>query len=97
MAFYLYLLRPPAGWSLGVLLVLAGLTFVPLRYLYPSRGGRASFLVGFGAVWALSLVAILWLWERAPHGLLLGSLAFPAYYLGASWAISAARWRRHIG
>ena len=43
IALYLYLLRLPAAWTLAVLLVFAALTFVPARYLYPSKkGGRGG-------------------------------------------------------
>jgi phosphatidylcholine synthase len=92
IALYLYLLRLPPGLSLAILLFFAALTFVPARYLYPSRGGGASFVVAFGAVWAIAVAAILWLWTGAPRALVVGSLAFPAYYIGASWTVSVRRW-----
>lgn len=92
VALYVYVLPLPAAWILSVLLFFAGLTFVPARYLYPSRGGRSWFVLAFGAAWAVALGAILWLWAGAPPALVLGSLAFPAYYLAASWAVSARRW-----
>lgn len=92
IALYLYLLRLPPGLSLAILLFFAALTFVPARYLYPSRGGGASFVVAFGAAWAIAVAAILWLWTGAPRALVVGSLAFPAYYVGASWTVSVRRW-----
>lgn len=95
LALYLYLLHLPGGWTLAVVLFFAALTFVPARYLYPSHGGpHASFVIAFGTAWLASLLVILWLWQRAPLGLALASLTFPAYYLGASWAVSVAWWRR---
>ncbi len=92
VALYVYLLSLPAAWALSVLLFFAGLTFVPARYLYPSRGGRSWFVLALAAAWAVALGAILWLWAGAPPALVLGSLAFPAYYLAASWAVSVRRW-----
>src|SRR5262245_22792950 len=45
VAFYLYALRPLPGWfAAGVLLLFAGLTFVPLRYLHTSHPGRLNRL-----------------------------------------------------
>lgn len=98
VALYLFLLRLPPPWALALIVALAVLTFVPLRYLYPTRGGpaaRATILLG--GIWAISLVVILWQWERAAAGLVIGSLYFPAYYLAASWYVSLKRVRRQPG
>jgi len=95
VALYLYLLRIPSAWALALLLVLAVLTFVPARYLYTTAGGRFGLFTNlFGALWAISLLAVVWLWEDAPRPLVLASLTFPAYYMGASWLMSIRRWRR---
>ncbi len=89
VAFYIYVLRLPAAAALAIILVLAVLTFVPTRYLYPSHAGRWSRLTNaFGVVWLVSLLAILWMWGSSPRWLVVGSLAFPAYYMLASWAVS---------
>jgi len=105
VAFYLYVLHfhvvpLPGTVSIGLLLTLAILTFIPSRYLYPSFGGRLSRLTNvLGAIWA---GLILWIWLMLPTRpdssrqailltpLVLLSLAFPLYYLAASWLIS---WR----
>jgi phosphatidylcholine synthase len=107
IALYLYVFQLPAAWTIAVLLFFSLLTFVPARYLYPSRrGGRLSRLTNqLGAVWGL---LIIWLLYRLPsepiHGryadeqtrlLALISLAFPIYYLTASWAVSLHRLWRH--
>lgn len=88
VAFYLFFLGPPPWLSVAITLVLAGLTFVPSRYLNPSRAGPLSRVtIISGAVWGMLLLAFL-------AGLLegrawvLASLAFPAYYMIASWAIT---------
>jgi phosphatidylcholine synthase len=103
VAFYLYLFQPPAGWTIALLLVFSLLTFVPAVYLYPTRrGGKLNRLTNWlGAVWGLLLV---WLLYRLPSETtngqyadewtrLLGvvSLAYPIYYLAASWGISLNR------
>jgi phosphatidylcholine synthase len=107
VAFYLYVLQPLSPWlSLGIVVGLALLTFVPARYLYPSMGGRLNRVTNvLGAGWAGLLVGILWLLPPSPVQTLspaenparevaLLSLYFPAYYMVASWVVSLRIWRR---
>ncbi len=98
VAFYLYVLRLPGWFAVGVLVGLALLTFVPARYLYPTQRGPLSRLTNLlGGVWTMLLVAILWRLPADPagddvtRGLALVSLFFPIYYLAASWVITV-RW-----
>jgi phosphatidylcholine synthase len=101
VAFYVYVLQPPAAVALGILWILAVLTFVPSRYLYPSRGrGRINLLANLlGAAWAVLLVWILVRLVTRGAGdeltgwLTVASLSYPVYYLGASWLVSAEYWR----
>jgi phosphatidylcholine synthase len=109
VGFYLYLLNayvmPLPGWlSVGLLVGLALLTFVPARYLYPTQKGRLNRLTNvLGAAWAVLLVWILYRLPVEPpveppadgltRALILTSLLFPLYYLGASWAVSVRLWR----
>ena len=101
VALYLYAL-PLGPWvSLGVVVLLAVLTFVPTRHLYPSMPGRLNRVSTLLAIpWTVLVFALVW-WlprdsERAiDHGtlrLVYLSLYYPAYYLGVSWAISVAHW-----
>ena len=111
VVFYLYVLHfhvvPLPGWfSVGVLVGLALLTFLPTRYLYPSQGSKLRGLTNLlGAVWAAMVVCILYCLPAdggsaaAGDGgllraLILLSLFFPIYYMVASWAISWTLWRR---
>jgi phosphatidylcholine synthase len=98
-----YFLGFPSYWNvvalylyvLAVILLFALLTFVPTRYLYTTQGGRFGLVTNlFGAAWAISLLVILWQWQDAPRLLMVGSLSYPAYYMGASWLISIRHWRR---
>jgi phosphatidylcholine synthase len=105
IAFYLYVLQPPAPLTILLLAAFSVLTFVPLRYLYPTQKGGLNRLTNvLGGVWCLLLV---WVLVRLPEemtacryadqgtrALALVTLAFPVYYLAASWLISARRWRR---
>ena len=105
IAFYIYVLQPPAGVTIGLLVFFAVLTFVPLRYLYPTHRGRLNRLTNqLGLLWSVLMVWILGrLPDNPPPGqhaddltrtLALISLVFPAYYLGLSWIISARYWAR---
>jgi phosphatidylcholine synthase len=110
VAFYLYALDrhvvPLPGWlSIGVLVGLALLTFVPTRYLYPSVSGKLSRVTCLlGAIWAVLFLGIIYRLIATPgtpraegDGLLpwliLGSLFFPVYYMVASWAVNWQLWR----
>jgi phosphatidylcholine synthase len=89
VAVYLYLLNLPRPWALTLVLVLATLTFVPTRYLYTTSAGRWSLLTNaLSVLWLVALLAILWSWSDAPRWLVPGSLAFPVYYMAASWVVT---------
>jgi phosphatidylcholine synthase len=63
---------------------------VPIRYLYPSRTPVLRPLtVGLGMVWAGTMLWVLWHLEQPPHALVLGSLAYPLYYVALSLALSS--------
>jgi phosphatidylcholine synthase len=96
IAFYLYLLAPPPWVSLTLILFFAVMTFVPARYLYPTHRGRLNRWTNWlGGVWSILLIGIVWSMpathtavDETTLWLTLGSLLFPAYYLGVSWGIS---------
>jgi phosphatidylcholine synthase len=89
VALYLYMLRPPEWLSLSIIVVLAILTFVPSRYLYPSQRAPFSRLtILLCAAWAVLLVIILAQLVQDSRWLVLLSLGFPAYYMLISWAIT---------
>jgi phosphatidylcholine synthase len=94
VAFYLYLLRPPASVSLALIITLSLLTFVPWRYLYPSQRAPYSRLTNLLAIiWIASLLMILARWPEDSRWLILVSLSFPLYYMLMSWALTFRRWR----
>jgi phosphatidylcholine synthase len=100
VALYLYALPFPPAAALAVCLVLAVLTFVPLRYLYPSLGGRLNMWANaLGAVWAAVLVAMIWRLpdDGRPAGVdavAAASLAYPVFYFGASAWVNWRVWTR---
>jgi phosphatidylcholine synthase len=92
VAFYLYL----AGWApqvnTGILLVLAGLVLVPVRYVYPSRTPVwRKPTIALGALWGVLMIAMLWQIPAVSRPLFWASLVFPLYYLVLSLALHARR------
>jgi phosphatidylcholine synthase len=103
VAFYLYVL-PLGPWtSLAIVILLALMTFVPSKYLYPSQPGRFNQLATvLGVAWA---VLVGWLIlilpdsgspreTRAVVPLAAVSLVYPIFYMGASWIITLRHWLR---
>jgi phosphatidylcholine synthase len=60
-AFYLYLLEPPEWAAAIAVIVLAGLSFAPIKFLHPLRVQHwKTFNIGLLALWAvLALVAVI--------------------------------------
>lgn len=91
VAFYLFLLQPPAWFAGALTLVLAAMTFWPVRYLYPSKNSEAQWIsIGGGVLWALLCLRLL-LTPEPPRGWVLVSLVYPAWYLGYSFYL---HWHR---
>jgi phosphatidylcholine synthase len=103
VALYLYVLPLGSTASLLIVIVLAVLTVVPTRHLYPSQPGllnRVTMIAG--VLWTPLVCWIIW---TLPNGnetrvsdstmrLAIVSLLYPIFYFGASWLISIRRWRR---
>jgi phosphatidylcholine synthase len=104
VAVYLIVLHPVPVWlTISILLMATVLTFVPTRYIYPSQPGTLNrFTSAFAVVWAGLVLYTLYRWRPGP---VLGvasprperlpaliSLAFPVYYMVASFVVTA--WRR---
>jgi phosphatidylcholine synthase len=89
VAFYLYLLHPPAGISVALLLTLATLTFVPTRYIYATQGGAFATLINVGAAaWVVAIVWILIGPTNERRTLTLVSLIYPITYLALSGVVT---------
>jgi phosphatidylcholine synthase len=92
VAVYLIALRPPPGVAAGILLGLAILVFVPIRYVYPTRTVFLRPLtLALGAVWTIVFVLLIWRLPAPPPALVWGSLAYPAYYVALSLWLTARR------
>jgi phosphatidylcholine synthase len=84
VVFYLWLLQCGPATNAAVLLLLAVLVFVPIRYVYPSRTPTLRWLTNsLGVLWAIALAYLLYE-PAAPRWMAMASLAYPAYYFGLS-------------
>ena len=92
VVFYLIVLGTPALFNAVVLLALAALVFVPIKYIYPSRTVpfMATTLV-LGASWGAAMLVTLWSMPGTPRALLAFDLVFPAYYTAVSLWLEARR------
>jgi phosphatidylcholine synthase len=81
VVFYLFVARWPTELNAGILLTLAVLVFVPVRYLYPSRGAVFQKpTLALGLVWGALMLVMLWQFPAVSRGVFLASLVFPIYY-----------------
>jgi phosphatidylcholine synthase len=103
VAFYLYALSVPGWAALAIVILLAVLTFVPSRHLYPSQPGLLNRLTTIaGAIWTPLACWVAWTLPSTDDTpvslstwrLALVSLLYPIYYLGASWIVSIRHWSK---
>ena len=99
---------PLGPWpSLAVVVVLAILTFVPTRHLYPSQPGRLNRLATLlGVPWTFLFVWLIWKLPQRDrnrrrvastmHWAWISLVATRSFYLGVSWAISVAHWQKRL-
>jgi phosphatidylcholine synthase len=90
VALYLFWLRPAPPVAILMVVIPTVLTFIPTRYLYPSKNQmlwRVSW--GLGAVWFTLVIGLLL--QTSPNPALVSfSLFYPVYYMVASFYVD---WR----
>ena len=93
VGFYLYLGGWPPGVNAAILLVLAVMVFVPVRYVHPSRTivWRKPTLA-LGMVWGALILVMLWQMPDVSRAVFWASLFFPVYYFVLSLRLDARRW-----
>ncbi|MCL4810898.1 MAG: CDP-diacylglycerol O-phosphatidyltransferase [Vicinamibacteraceae bacterium] len=93
---YLAMFQSDPVLNTGLLLALAALVFVPVRYVYPSRTPiLQSFTLLLGTMWALLMLLAIWWLPLVPRWVAAASLVFPVYYIGLSLALEWRRRRPH--
>ena len=91
-ALYLHVAELGPRVNAAILLTLAALVFVRIRYVYPSRTPvLRSLTLVLGAIWAAMIVAIVLTMPDVPAKLWIASLFFPVYYFMLSLALQARR------
>jgi len=82
---YLYVLQLSPRTNAIVLVVLAVLVFVPIRYIYPSRTRTLKVpTMVLASMWAALLVWMIWRLPAVDGPWTLLSLAYPVYYVALS-------------
>ena len=96
VALYAWLFGTPPAFATLLVVALAILVFVPLKYLYPSKMKVFWWTTNAGgALWLVVITLVVLVPERvAPFHLLGLSLLYPAYYIaGSLWLGGLARSR----
>ena len=92
VVFYLLVLHWPPEVNAAILLGLAVMVFVPMKYVYPSRMPVLRWQTNaLGVVWGVLIGTMLWQYPAVARPVLLASLAFPIYYFGLSLALQFRR------
>jgi phosphatidylcholine synthase len=91
VVLYLFVMHLAPEVNAIVLLALAALVFVPIRYLYPTRTPTLRGLtIALGAAWGAMMIVMIWQLPVVSRVLLRGSLVFPVYYVILSLMIGRA-------
>jgi phosphatidylcholine synthase len=92
VVFYMLIARLPSIVNAAILLGLAALVFVPIRYVYPSRTRAMRWPTNLlGAIWGVLMLVMLWRYPAVSQTLFLASLAFPLYYFLLSLYLTTKR------
>jgi phosphatidylcholine synthase len=90
VALYLVVWRLSPAVNAAILLVLALLVFVPVRYVYPSRTTTwRTPTMALGVTWGVLVAVMLWRLPATDGPWSTLSLVFPAYYVALSFRLHA--------
>ena len=89
--FYLFFWQMNSNTNMIILLFLALLSFVPIKYIYPSRLDyltknkylRISMVI-FTIMWGLATSGLLWIYPQSNHFLVAISVGYLLLYIGIS-------------
>lgn len=89
VVFYIFLLDLPIPFASGILLFFALVTFLPVKFLYPSRTLFLRPLTIFlGTIFILQLFALMYYFDDSSVMLIYSSFLFPFYYFGLSFYLN---------
>jgi phosphatidylcholine synthase len=94
VALYIAVLGLAPWINAAIVVALAAMVFVRIRYVYPSRTPTLRLTtLALMLAWAVMLLLIIWWMPQPPRALVLASLVFPVYYTVLSLALHARRAR----
>jgi phosphatidylcholine synthase len=94
VVLYLVVLELPSPYNAAILIVLSGLVFVRIGYVYPTRTQAArSVTLALGVVWGFAMLLLILQLPNPRKSLAWISLLFPVYYTCLSIALHARRSR----
>jgi len=88
VVFYMYLLRLPPAVNVLILLFLAVMVFVPIKYISTQTLFMRSIYAALLALWSLNILIILFNFDRPDARLVYLSLLFPAYHVALSFYLN---------
>jgi phosphatidylcholine synthase len=92
VAVYLHIAALPPAANAVVLLLLSGLVFWRIGYVYPSRTPTLRTLtVVFGVCWGINVLLMVLALPDVPRALFTASFAFPLYYTVLSFVLHRRR------
>jgi phosphatidylcholine synthase len=94
VVFYLVVASLPARVNAAILVALAVLVFVPIRFIYPSRTPSLLWPTNIlGSIWGVLMLVMIWQYPAISRPVLLASVVFPVYYVGLSFILQRKRSR----
>lgn len=89
VVFYIFLLNLPAVFGSAILLMFALTTFLPVKFVYPTRTEYLRPLTLILAIaFILQLIALMYFFDESPAWLVYSSFVFPFYYFGLSFYVN---------
>jgi phosphatidylcholine synthase len=89
--FYLFFWQMNPWTNMSILLTLSVLSFVPIKYVYPSRldylshsGGLRFLMLIATILWGLTVAGLLWIYPNTNHTLVLASMSYLVLYVAIS-------------
>lgn len=89
--FYLFFWQMSSMTNMVILLMLAILSFVPIKYIYPSRLDYLTnnkylrlSMVFITVLWGAATTGLLWLYPQSNHALVAISVGYMLLYIGIS-------------
>lgn len=89
VVFYIFLLNLPGEFASAILLMFAVVSFLPVKFVYPSRTEylRPLTLI-LGLAFVFQLIALMYFFDKSPAMLIYTSFIFPFYYFGLSFYLN---------